>query len=574
MHDFPADGEYSFNAIFYYDYPGELVGQLLPVQMQGQELEISVDGERVGVIKIDPDVKEEAANYVTPKVRIAAGQRRLAAAFVSKFDGPVQDHYRLIEQTLLDTTITSSPNITGLPHLQSFSVTGPFNATGVSDSRSRKKILTCRPASPADEQPCASQIIGELAAKAFRRPSTPEDLEGLLGYYNAGRKDRDFDSGIRAAIQAILAKPEFLFRFEQEPAGSRPGSTYQISDLELATRLAYFMWSTLPDAELVRVASAGQLKDPSVLEAQVKRMLADPRSEALARNFAGQWLRLAGLQQVFPEALLFPNFTLNLAQSMRREVELLFHSLMREDKSVLDLMTADYTFVDEVLARHYGIPNIVGPRFKRVQLTEPERFGLLGKAGILTMTSMANRTSPVARGKYILEVLTGTPPPPPPPLVPPLKESVDNQVVHSVRARMEQHRNNPACLSCHQIMDPIGMAMENFDAVGVWRRNDGGQRVDPSGEMFDGTRLDGPLSVRRAVLDRSELFLGTFTRNLLAYSVGRVLDDRDMPTVRMIQKHAMQQQNRFSAYLLGIVTSPPFRMREVAASVDAAQVQR
>ncbi|MBI4473055.1 MAG: DUF1592 domain-containing protein [Acidobacteria bacterium] len=560
LHSFPADGEYSFKVNFYYYYTEELVGSALPAQLQGQEIEISVDGERVAVLRIDPAVKESEANYVTDKVKIKAGQRRLAAAFVSKFDGPVQDHYRLIEQTLLDTTISVTPQLTGLPHLQSLAVTGPYNPTGVSEGVSRKKIFTCRSASSSDEERCATQIISELAGKAFRKPAAPEHLESLLSYYEEGRKDGGFESGIRAAIQAILAKPEFIFRFEKERA-TAAGNVYRISDLELASRLAYFLWSTVPDEELVRAATQGKLQDPVVLEKQVKRMLADPRSEALATNFAGQWLRLSGIKQSFPEALLFPNFTLNLAQSMRREVELLFDHIMRSDRNILELLTAGYTFVDEVLARHYGIQNVIGPRFQRVAVTDPNRQGLLSKAGVLMMTSLASRTSPVSRGKYILEVLLGTPPPPPPPVVPPLKENVDNDTVLSVRERLEAHRANPACSSCHQIMDPIGLALENFDAVGVWRRNDGGMRIDPSGQMYDGMKLDGPISVRKAVLDRSELFISNLTQNLLAYGLGRVLDYRDLPTVRAIQRQANSNNNRFSSFIMGVVTSAPFQMR-------------
>ena len=568
MHTFPADGEYSFKVVFYYDYPGELMGWQLPEQLQGQQVEISVDGERVAVIEVDPTVKEEKANYVTERVKIAGGQRRVAAAFVSKFDGPVQDHYRLVEQTLADITITTAPELTGLPHLQSFAVTGPFSPTGISENASRRKIFICRPAQEDEEEACATEIISELAVKAFRRPVTTEDLESLLEYYEHGSREGGFESGIQAAIQAILAKPEFIFRFEQQPSSALPGTVYRISDLELASRLAYFLWSSIPDDELIRLAGEGRLRDPSVLESQVTRMLADSRSEQLSRNFAGQWLRLAGIKQVFPEASLFPNFTSNLAESMRREVELLFDHIMREDRDVLELLTADYTFVDGNLARHYGIPNVVGPRFRRVTLRDPNRFGLIGKAGILTMTSLANRTSPVSRGKYVIEVLVGSSPPPPPPVVPPLAEAVDNAVVLSVRERMEQHRENPACNSCHRIIDPIGMALENFDAVGEWRRTDGGFVIDPTGEMYDGTKLDGPVSLRQAVLVRSEAFIRSFTENLLSYSLGRVLDYRDMPTVRSIQRAAAGNGDRFWSFIMGIVNSPPFQMRAVSTSIE------
>ena len=573
LHTFPADGNYAFHLTFYYYYPGQLVGSALPEELQGQEIEISVDGERVAALELDPSIKEENANYVTEPVPIKAGQRRLAAAFVSKFDGPVQGHYRQIEQTLADTTIAVVPQLTGLPHLQHLSVTGPFDARGVSESTSRRKIFTCHPdrSTLAEQKACATRIVTELATAAFRREVSDEDVRSLMRYYELGMEDGGFESGIQAAVQAILAKPEFIFRFEEEPPGVTPGAVYPIRDLELASRLSYFLWSSPPDNELIQLATEERLSEPGVLDAQVERMLADRRADALAKNFAGQWLRLASITRVFPEALLFPNFTLDLAQSMRREVELLFEHVMREDRDVLELLTADYTFVDGHLARHYGVPNIVGPRFKRVALTDPNRFGLLGKAGILTMTSLANRTSPVARGKYVMEVLVGSPPPPPPPTVPPLEEAVDNEVVRSVRERMEHHRANPACNSCHQIIDPIGMALENFDATGAWRRTDGGVPIDPSGEMYDGTKLDGPVSLREAVLARPEGFVRNFTESLLAYGLGRVVDYRDMPTVRMIQQSAAEHDNQFSSFIMGVVKSPPFRMRVASGPVSSTE---
>jgi len=365
---------------------------------------------------------------------------------------------------------------------------------------------------------------------------------------------------VRTGVQAILANPEFVFRFERIPGNVAPGQTFKLSDLELASRLSYFLWSSAPDDQLLSVASQGKLKDPLILQQQVKRMLSDPRASALASNFAGQWLRLGGLMEVNPESGLFPNFTRNLGVSMRREVELLFESIIREDRNVTDLLTADYTYVDEVLAKHYGIPNVLGSRFQKVALTDPNRFGIIGKGGILTMTALANRTSPVARGKYILEVLIGNPPPTPPPNVPKLKEAGDNEKVLTVRERMEQHRANPTCNACHQIMDPIGMALENFDAVGLWRSKDGGFPIDPSGKMFDGSKLDGPASVRQAVLNHSDAYLLSFAQNLLAYGVGRVLDYNDMPTVRAIARDASKSGDKFSAFVVGIVKSPLFQM--------------
>ena len=559
-HNFPADGDYSFKLELYYYYTGTQIGSKLPEPLQDQELEVSVDGERVAVFTIDPDANETDNVLISEAVHIKAGQRRLAAAFVSKHDGPIEDQYQLYEHTLLDVSIANQAGMTALPHLQTIAVTGPVNPTGVSETESWARIFTCRPAATSDEDACAREIMSRLAGQAFRRPPTPEDLEGLMIHYEDGYLDGGFEAGVRVALQAILSKPEFVFRFEEVPDEAAPGENYRISDIELASRLSYFLWSSIPDDELVTIAAEGRLREPATLRQQVERMLADPRSEALATSFAGQWLKLQGIRDVLPEPGTFPNYTRNLGESMRREVELLFDSILREDRSPVELLTADYTFVDEVLAKHYGIPNVVGSRFKRVPLTDPNRFGLVGKAGLLTMTSLANRTSPVARGKYVLEVLLGTPPPSPPPAVPPLAEAVNNEIALTVRDRMEQHRASPACSACHQIMDPIGLALENFDAVGVWRTNDSGFRIDPSGTMFDGMGLDGPAGVRQALLDRTQSYLRGFTESLLAYGLGRVTDHRDMPTVRAIMREAMDNDNRSSSFVLGIVESEPFQM--------------
>ena len=566
-HTFPADGEYIFDVTPFYYYTELVIGASLPDEMQGQQLEISVDGEPLAVLTIDPDVKESAADYSTPPVFVKAGQRRLSAAFISKFDGPVQDHNRLVEYTIMDTTISTIPEMTDLPHLQALAVTGPFNPVGVSDNPVRERVFTCRPTSDSENEGCATRIISRLAGRAFRRPANDEDLESLMEFYRRGEQAGGFDEGVRAAVQVILAKPEFIFRFERKPADAEPGQSYRISDLELASRLAYFLWSTIPDEELVEIANDGRLQDPEILEQQVTRMLADRRSEALATNFASQWLRLTGLEGKAPESLLYPDFTRQLASSMRREIELLFSDIIGEDRNVLDLLTADDTFLDETLARHYSVNEVVGTGFRKVNLTDPVRFGLLGKAGILTLTSFANRTSPVARGKYVLEVLLGSSPPLPPPSVPPLDEQVDNKRILTVRQRMERHRSNPACASCHKIVDPIGMALENFDAIGVWRATDGGIPIDPTGEMYDGFELDGPRGLRAAVLNRSKAFLGTFTENLMTYGVGRVLDYRDMPTVRSIARDAERDDNRFSAFIMGIVKSATFQMRSVGSMV-------
>jgi hypothetical protein len=434
--------------------------------------------------------------------------------------------------------------------------------TGVSDTPSRRKIFTCRPTTAGEESACAAEIVTRLARQAYRGPVGAEDLQGLIGFYDQGRKDGGFESGIRMALQAILASPRFLFRLERAPATLRAGQNYQINDLDLASRLSFFLWGTVPDAELVKVASQGTLKTPAVLEKQVRRMLADPRSEALATRFASQWLRLQDLEKIHPDALLYPYYDHTLAESLKRETELFFDSLVREDRNLLELWTADYTFVNERAASHYGIPNVTGNAFRRVTIPDANRRGLLGHASILTLTSVADRTSPVQRGKWIMEVLFGAPPPPPPPNVPALEETkaaVSGKLL-SVRERMEEHRRNPACTSCHKVIDPLGLALENFDVTGAWRIKDNGVPVDPSGTLYDGTALNGPASLRQALLNHSESLIRNFTENLMAYGLGRRVEYYDMPAVRAIVREAARNDNRISSFILGIVKSAAFQM--------------
>jgi hypothetical protein len=569
MHDFPADGDYVFRLSLYYDICGPLWGKS---QGKGQQIEVSVNGERVALLSIDPN-SAFTDDLVTEPVKITAGPKRVSAAFIQKSEGPAEDTVMPFEQSLIDFNNADLPGITALPHLRELRVVGPKNVTGVSDTPSRQKIFACRPGAGADEIPCAKKIISALARQAYRRPSTDMDLEDLLSVFQQGRrapakKEPPFDAGIRTVVQTLISDPEFVFRFEHTPRGVQPGTNYRISDLELAGRLSYFLWSSAPDDQLITLAGQGKLKDPAVLEQQMRRMLADPRSEALSTVFAAQWLQLQNLRDVQPDAFLYPNFDRNLADSMRRETELLFDSIVHEDRSIVDLVTANYTFVDELLAKHYGIPNVLGPRFRRVTVTDENRLGILGHASILTLTSVSNRTSPVQRGKWVMIALLGTPPPPPPPGVPPLKETGENEKVQSVREKMEEHRKNEPCRSCHQLMDPIGLALENFDGIGSWRAKDGGLAVDASGRMFDGAKLDGPVSLRKAILSHSDAFIGTFTQNLLAYALGRVLDYHDMPMVRSIEQEAARNDNRFSSFVLGIVKSMPFQMRR-AESAEA-----
>jgi hypothetical protein len=560
VHHFPVDGEYSFRLTFYFHQMGtSLFGQ---TQGKTEQIEVSVNGERVALFDVNPLMKQ-FEDLRTPPIKIKAGPQRVSAAFIQRFSGPVQDEVSPPDQSLVDVNVANIPGLTSLPHLHDLVVAGPYHASSISRTPSRDKVFVCRPENERDEIACAKKIVSSFAHLAYRRPITPSDVDRLLSFFQLGRQSGDFEAGVRTAVQAILANPEFVFRFEAVPPHAAPGSVYRINDLELASRLSFFLWSSIPDERLLTLAQQGNLHKANVLEAEVTRMMADPRSAALSANFANQWLTLQNLKEVLPDPLLFPNFDRNLANSMKRETELLFDSVIREDRDVADLLTADYTFVDERLARHYGMPNVTGSRFRRVGITDENRKGLLGQASILTLTSTANRTSPVHRGKWVMEVLLGTPPPPPPPNVPALKEAADLLKPVSVRERMEEHRSNPACASCHKLMDPIGFSLENFDAVGAWRVNDGLFRVNAGGTLYDGTKLDGPASLRRALTSHTDAFLRTFCENLLAYGLGRVPTDSDMPTVRAIERQAAANGNHFSSFVLGIVRSEPYQMRSV-----------
>lgn len=568
IHTFPADGEYIFRMDPYDDSNGLLVGQ----KAEGEQIEVSINGERAALLDIDPamTVTKGGVYVQTPPIRVKAGPQRVAAAFIQKITGPVDDLIAPIEQTLADTEQSTSYGITILPHLKSFAIRGPFNVTGVSETPSRRKIFTCRPSTPTEETACAAEIIKKLASRAYRRPASAEDLEGLLNFYRIGREKGNFESGVRTALEGVLASPNFVFRFEREPSRAAAGQRFRISDAELASRLSYFLWSTSPDDELLNLAGNDKLHEPAVLEAQVKRMLADPRSETLSTRFASQWLHLNDLDVVRPDPLMFPQFDNTLAASMKRETQLLVNSIIREDRNIMDLLTADYTFVDERLGKHYGIPNIEGNRFRSVKVENENRKGLLGHAGILTLTSIADRTSPVQRGKFVMEVLMGTPPPPPPPNVPDLEETkaAKGDKLITLRERLEEHRANATCAGCHKMMDPIGLALENFDATGRWRDLDNDTPINPAGELFDGTKIDGPISLRKALLNTSDAIIRSFTQNLMTYSLGRRVEYYDMPTVRAIARKAGQNNNRFSAFVLGLVESQAFRMRTVQETTN------
>jgi hypothetical protein len=452
-------------------------------------------------------------------------------------------------------------------------VVGPENVTGVSDTPVRRAIFTCRPTAPDEERPCASEIIERLGTKAFRRPLTDDDREALLSFYAYGAEEGGFEIGIRTALEAMLASPHFVFRFEEAPGGVEGRDVYPIAGEDLAVRLSYFLWGLPPDEELERLAARGELSDEDVLEAQVRRMLADPRSEALGSRFAAQWLRLQDLDKVHPDVRLEPDFHQQLADAMLRETELFFTSVVREDRPVFDLYTADYTYLNERLARHYGIEGVAGDEFRRVSYPDDSmRRGVLGHASVLTLTSMAGRTSPVLRGKWVMEVIMGTPPPPPPPGVPTLEETeaADEGRVLTTRERMEIHRANPTCNACHRFMDPIGLSLDSYGVTGKWRLRDNGNPLDTRGDFYDGTPINDPAELQEALLKRPIPLVRTFTANLMAYALGRRVEYFDQPTIRAIVREAEQEEYRMSAFFVGVVKSDAFRMQAIPATADDA----
>jgi mono/diheme cytochrome c family protein len=574
VHNFPADGDYTFSALLQRTISGELFGNT-GIAMAGSNelLEVSVNGERVAVLEVTPsmsDATERGFEIDSPPIHVKAGPQRIAAAFVPRFVGPVDDLMMPIDHTLVDMRIGTGFGITSAPHIQDLVIAGPLTVTGISDTPSRRRVFACRPTSAAEERGCATDTVRRLAAQAFRGPVGTADMADLMKFYDQGRASGDFESGIRLAVQGILANPRFLFRIEQQP-DVPAGTSYRITDLELASRLSFFLWGTVPDAELVKVASAGTLKTTAGLERQVRRMLADPKAESLATRFGAQWLRLQDVEKVRPDGILYPQWDQSLTAAMRRETELFFASLVREDRSVLDLLNADYTFVNERLARHYGYPNVTGPEFRRVTLPETRR-GVLTHGSVLMMTSVADRTSPVQRGKWVMQVMLGSPPPPPPPNVPALEEtgsSKDGKVL-SVRERMEEHRKNPACTSCHRVIDPLGLALEHFDVTGQYRIKDNGVPVDATGTLYDGSQMAGADGLRQALLKYKDAMLASFTESLMTYALGRHVESFDMPTVRAIQRDAARQDFRISAFVQGIVKSQPFRMSRPSPAESTA----
>ena len=558
-HTFPVDGEYEISVRLARDRNEDIEGLGRPYQ-----LELLVDRERLALLEVKPpprgDDERNADRHLRARFNLKAGPHDIGATFLKDSSflvetqrKPYQARFNFYRHRRVQ------------PAIFSITITGPYASSGPGETPSRDRIFVCRPASAGEEDACAEKIVRNLATTAYRRPVSAADVSGPLGFYRQARAETDgeegFDAAIERALAAVLVSPNFLFRIERDPAGIASGTAYQISDLELASRLSFFLWSSLPDAPLRDSAVQGRLRDPAVLEGHVRRMLADRRSDSLIDNFSSQWLHLRNLASVRPDMRIFPDFDDNLRQAFQRETELLLEDVIRQDRSVLDLLRSKHTFVNERLAKHYGIPHIYGGHFRRVNLApDSVRGGLLRHGSILTVTSYATRTSPVIRGKWILENILGMPPPPPPADVPELKETTISGKL-SVRERLAEHRANPACASCHNPMDPLGFALENYDAVGRWRTDDGGEPIDPSGELADGTRVADVADLERALLGRPELFASALAEKLLTFALGRGVEHHDAPAIRQIVRTARDDNFRFSSLILGIASSTPFQMR-------------
>ena len=562
-HLFPADGDYKFNI------PNMAIAGYVRGMEYKHTLIVTIDGVKVfqNTIGGEDDIKaidqQQApavaainSRFLDIPVKVTAGPHKVGVTFVAR---------TFAEPDEVLHSFRPSAGEDRIPRIGSLEIQGPFNPTGVSQTPSRARVFVCQPKSASDELPCAKTILSALARKAYRRPITNADLDAPIQFYSAARALGDFDTAIRDALPTILASPKFLYRAERSPAGLAPGSIHAIGDVELASRLSFFLIGRAPDDELLTAAERGTLTTPTVLEAQVRRLLADPRSESLVTSFAFQWLKMRALEEIDPDPIIFPNFDDSLRAAFRREMELFVDSILREDRPVLELLTANHTFVNERLALHYGIPDVRGDRFRRVTLTDANRWGLLGKGAVLLTTSYANRTAPVLRGAWILENLLGTPPSPPPPDVEAFQENKDGEKQRSVRKIMEQHRAKPSCNACHGVMDPLGFSLENFDAIGEWRAEDryAGTAIDASGKLVDGTAVNSPADLRVALTRRPEQFVQTLTERLMTYALGRTVDYYDMPAVRKIVREAARDQYRFSSIVMGIVRSDAFRMRMV-----------
>ncbi len=564
-HDFPADGAYVFQV-------GTTFGS--GNQTSVEDIDISIDGEPVAVLMLEHNAGVAGGGRIArddgggrPQIEteptfVRAGQHRVSAAFVKLIDGPYED--RLSPPEWSHAGIAGSQyGVTGLTHLTELLITGPTDVAGVSETRSRQKIFTCRPSNRAEERPCAQSVLAELATHAYRRSLSDDDIADLMVLYDEAAFQGGFEIGVRAGLQGILVAPEFLFRLEREPASARPGELYALSDVDLASRLSFFLWASAPDEELLELAERGDLADPAVLERQVARMLEDPRSQALATGFAHQWLRLQDVGKVWPESYLYPDFSRQLADAMVRETEMLFRFLVEEDRSLLEFFDADYSFLNERLARHYEIEGVSGDEFRRVEFSNNQRLGILGHGSVLTLTSMSARTSPVLRGKWVMEVLMGTPPPPPPPNVPTLDEGTTATTgrLLTTRERIEEHRRAPMCSSCHNFIDPIGLALDNFDATGAWRIRENNAPLDTRGVFYDGTEISTPSELVDVLLKRPIPLVRHFTESLLTYAIGRPTNYLDQPAIRSITRASEATGYSMSSLIMGVVKSDAFLMR-------------
>jgi len=562
LHTFPADGEYTFAMRFMSGW-GE----------RYDDIDVSVNRERVALVRYGGDIDYQGLKdfpVETEPVFVKAGQQRVTAAFIRKMDGPYED---LLKPNLRSLTGTeTSYGTTSPPNLMHLTIEGPYNVLGVSETPSRQRIFSCRPTGPDEELPCAEEIVTRLASEAFGESIDAVQLQHLMRFYALGRAEGGFELGIRTALEATLASPRFLFRVEREPDNVRPGRPYRLAGVDLADRLSFFLWGTKPDAELLALAESGRLTRTRTLRAQAERLLADPASEALATRFASLWLRLQDLGNVEPDEYWYPHYTRQLSDAMRRETEIFFDHLVKADRPMLELYSADYSFMNERLARHYGIEGVDGTRFRKVIYPDDQRRGILGHGSILTQTSLGNRTSPVLRGKWVIEVLLGTPPPPPPPGIPDLEETAEGNDGEALttRKRLEMHRANPTCAACHKVMDPIGLALDNFDVTGQWRIRENDVPLDTRATFYDGTPIQTPADLSAALLKRPIPLVREFTANLMAYALGRRVEPLDMPTVRQIVADAASEDYRMSALIIGVIMSDQFRMKDaVVASVQS-----
>ncbi|HXV60810.1 MAG TPA: DUF1592 domain-containing protein [Vicinamibacteria bacterium] len=557
LHNFPADGKYTFSMGFMSGW-GE----------RFHDIDVSIDGAQVALVRYGGDIDFQGRKdfpIATDPIFVRAGEHRVTAAFIRQMDGPYEDLIRPNDWSLTGTE--TSYGTTSPPHLVSLTLEGPYEPLGVSESPSRKRVFSCRPTAPVEEKPCAEQIVARLAARAYGRSVDRDDVQDLMKFYALGADGGGFEVGVRTALEAILSSPHFLYRMERQPHEVAPGEVYRIADIDLASRLSFFLWGTNPDEELLRLARSGELSRDTVLRAQTTRLLADPRSEALSTRFAAQWLRLQDLEKVSPDAFWFPNYSRQLMEAMRQETEVFFEELVRRDRSVLELVTADYSYMNERLARHYGIRGVVGEAFRRVSYPSNERKGILGHGSVLVQTSLGNRTSPVLRGKWVLEVLLGTPPPPPPPGIPDLEEtqnSRDGEVL-TTRQRLQIHRQNPTCAACHNLIDPIGLALDNFDVTGKWRIRENGVPLDTRSTFYDGTPIETPADLVDALMRRPIPLVRHFTENLMAFALGRRVEYRDQPAVRAIAAEAERNDYRLSSFILGVVRSEAFLTKQVQA---------